>query len=1325
MPTIAELQINLDARPVERGVQVLNDFAAAADKAARAGKGFSDSNNGGGGLAPQTETKKVRDLTEAIDAQTRKLNTLTEQRRQLNTSDTKNTMPAEYERLNRIIDANISKVMQQGNAVDQLNTKRGTAFLKAEQQAAAEVRARDRVEAGVIRQENVLSRAAASQQRQIDSTINGLSRQIAAQNEYNRTIETLNRARVVSAMNGTPDAISGPEYDTYVKFAQAQRDSAFAAEDNSRAIQRTQTRLETYRATLGRVERAEVEYARQVGVLNEAQRLGLVTLEQYNNDLSSFSNKRDEAIRKANDNTAAEQRFARELQGVVSAYDPLIRAQNDYNNNVRILSQGLQTGALSVEQFNSSLTQQRQALEGVKNAQSGLRDLGSEYQSALNNLVPYRAELRNLEQQERTLKQAKDSGKVSTQAEIEEYNRATEAIKRNRAEIERRTDASRRSGNSAKQDAQALRQVPAQITDIVVSLQGGQAPLTVLLQQGGQLKDVFGGIAPAIKGLATGLVSLITPASVVASSVALLAYSANEGSNEVTAFNRALIQSGGASGVSASQFAQYRTELDNTITTSSKAAEALTLIAGSGKIAGDQFVAVAEAAIQFEKATGQAIDETVKDFASLGKDPVDAAVRLDEKYKFLTASVLAQADALVRQGKEQEAVILLQNSLSTAATDTANRMIEEAGYIERAWTGVKTAVSETLDALKSIGRVQTSTDRLEELQRRRDGIQSRVDLNKKFFGGFGVGDLPDQLATIDKEIAGIRQRTQYEELSADLERKRERERQDAVSSEASSQRRYISGLDAVEKAEQAILDVRRENARIIAGGNVSEEQSKRLKANEAKADEDLKKAKEAAAKKLNKPAGALDTTSVQEVRSNLSIITAEYEGYYKRVTEIGKAGLVSDEATYQSQRAILEAQRAAVTKSYEEQISAINNLKDNKKNSNAQNISLDNQLTKAEAAKVVELEKLSTRLDTLKTKEDARLADRTRNISAFRDALNSQVDGLIDEGARNADGVGRGSRQANIDKQIGQLDRSFSRQQTQLTNQLSEGLDPAEYAEKLGLLQEAHDKMTAQILSNDRQIQLANADWTNGFTSAVEDAQDAGVNFAGTVNQALTGAFNSAGEALATFVTTGKLSFSDFTRSVLADMARIASQQAASGALGGVLGLLGTAASAYFGGGTNGFASGTAAATSSAAGASASGYGNTYYQAKGGAWSGGTQMFAQGGAFTNSIVSQPTSFGMSNGARGVMGEAGDEAIVPLARTRNGDLGIRALGGSGGSGATIINVNVQVSEGGSSTQTNGGASFEKFGNELGGYVRKEVYTILNSETRPGGSLQAQR
>lgn len=62
--------------------------------------------------------------------------------------------------------------------------------------------------------------------------------------------------------------------------------------------------------------------------------------------------------------------------------------------------------------------------------------------------------------------------------------------------------------------------------------------------------------------------------------------------------------------------------------------------------------------------------------------------------------------------------------------------------------------------------------------------------------------------------------------------------------------------------------------------------------------------------------------------------------------------------------------------------------------------------------------------------------------------------------------------------------------------------------------------------------------------------------------------------------------------------------------------------------------------------------------------------FAQGGAFSQGrvvpfanggIVSGPTSFPM-RGGRGLMGEAGPEAIIPLARGADGRLGVRSEGG---------------------------------------------------------------
>jgi len=62
--------------------------------------------------------------------------------------------------------------------------------------------------------------------------------------------------------------------------------------------------------------------------------------------------------------------------------------------------------------------------------------------------------------------------------------------------------------------------------------------------------------------------------------------------------------------------------------------------------------------------------------------------------------------------------------------------------------------------------------------------------------------------------------------------------------------------------------------------------------------------------------------------------------------------------------------------------------------------------------------------------------------------------------------------------------------------------------------------------------------------------------------------------------------------------------------------------------------------------------------------------YAAGGTFTNQIVSTPTFFRYGN-ELGEMGEAGPEAIVPLARMPNGDLGIQATGSGSRASVNVI------------------------------------------------------
>lgn len=68
--------------------------------------------------------------------------------------------------------------------------------------------------------------------------------------------------------------------------------------------------------------------------------------------------------------------------------------------------------------------------------------------------------------------------------------------------------------------------------------------------------------------------------------------------------------------------------------------------------------------------------------------------------------------------------------------------------------------------------------------------------------------------------------------------------------------------------------------------------------------------------------------------------------------------------------------------------------------------------------------------------------------------------------------------------------------------------------------------------------------------------------------------------------------------------------------------------------------------------------------------------FAKGGAFASGlgaggVLNSPFAFPMGGGNVGVAGEAGPEAILPLTRGANGELGVRSSGGS----PVVIHMNI--------------------------------------------------
>lgn len=271
-------------------------------------------------------------------------------------------------------------------------------------------------------------------------------------------------------------------------------------------------------------------------------------------------------------------------------------------------------------------------------------------------------------------------------------------------------------GVSAKQTAAALRGVPAQFTDIITSIQGGQAPLTVLLQQGGQLKDTFGGVGAAARGLGGYILGLVNPYTVAAAAAVGLAVAYNQGSKEADAYNRALILTGNAAGVTSGQLADMAARISDATGTQGQAAAAVAAIADTGRVSANNIERFSKVAADAQRVLGTAVADTAKEFADLGKNPVATLEKLNERYRFLTPAVYEQVKALEAQGLAEEAGAAAQSAYASAMETRTQGVKSNLGALETAWKGVGEIASWTWDKMLDIGRAETLTEKLASVQ---------------------------------------------------------------------------------------------------------------------------------------------------------------------------------------------------------------------------------------------------------------------------------------------------------------------------------------------------------------------------------------------------------------------------------------------------------------------------------------------------------------------------------------------------------------------------------------------------------------------------------
>lgn len=299
-----------------------------------------------------------------------------------------------------------------------------------------------------------------------------------------------------------------------------------------------------------------------------------------------------------------------------------------------------------------------------------------------------------------------------------------DAVRAGAAGVEAYSGAQRRARADANQLREAYRQLPAQITDVTTSLASGMPVWLVAIQQGGQIRDAFGGTTAALKGVA----SVITPVRLgfgaLAGTAAAVALAYNQGASEADAYRRATVLSGNASGATRSQMEAMAASIDKVVGTQAGAADAIAQVVSTGRVAAANIELVSTTAIRLQRETGAAVKDTVADFAALGKDPVAASKRLNDQYNYLTKAVYEQIKALEKRGQVEQAADLAQRTFAVAMNSRAAELEANLGSIERAWRGVKDLAAEAWDAMLGIGRKETPAQALAKAQKDLDFLNS-------------------------------------------------------------------------------------------------------------------------------------------------------------------------------------------------------------------------------------------------------------------------------------------------------------------------------------------------------------------------------------------------------------------------------------------------------------------------------------------------------------------------------------------------------------------------------------------------------------------------
>lgn len=276
------------------------------------------------------------------------------------------------------------------------------------------------------------------------------------------------------------------------------------------------------------------------------------------------------------------------------------------------------------------------------------------------------------------------------------------------AAFTRQERAAKRAGISIGQYNNAMRMLPAQLTDVATQLAGGQSPWLILLQQGGQVKDSFGGLIPTFRGLLGAVSPLAVGVAALTAAGAGIGYIFYQGTSTLSDFNKTLTLSGNTAGLTTDRMLALAKSGQQAGLTFDQTTDSLTALINAGVGAGARFDELSQSVAKFSTASGIPIEKVAEAFGKLTNDPTSGLIAMAQQFHNVTAEQIDYVAQLQRSGDEAAALQAANDAATKGFNTQTQSLIDNMGTIERSADSLKRAFKSMWDAALDLGRPDTA-----------------------------------------------------------------------------------------------------------------------------------------------------------------------------------------------------------------------------------------------------------------------------------------------------------------------------------------------------------------------------------------------------------------------------------------------------------------------------------------------------------------------------------------------------------------------------------------------------------------------------------------